>query len=97
MSDDAHLLIGRALGQTFRRANPTENDVVIPPALVITDSDGTTWRMGLEYNDRFEFQVLKNDAPTGEFASRIEYRRGVVTIFGHFGRKQLSRNRSTFI
>jgi hypothetical protein len=94
---DSGLLIGRALGQTFRRANRTETDVTIPPALIITDSDVTIWRMGLDYNDRMEFRVLKNDQPTDEFASRIEYRGGVVTIYGHFGRKSLSRNRQTFI
>lgn len=97
MSDDNHLLIGRALGQTWRRADKTESYVVIPPALVITDSDGGTWTFGTNYNADGEINVLRNEADTGEFAQRIEYLRGVVKIFGRSGWKSFSRNRRHFI
>lgn len=101
-SDDAHLLLGRALGVTFRREDRTESYVCIPPALIITDSDGGTWTLGTEYNTHFEWNVLRNDKDTGEFASRIEYRRdnvgGVLRIYGReYGSKTLSRNKRTFI
>ena len=95
--DDAHLLLGRALGQTWRRENKTESYVVIPPALIITDSDGATWTLGAEYNVHMEFNVLRNDVDMGEFASRIEYRAGVLRIFGRYGSKTLSRNKRCFI
>jgi len=97
MSDDAHLLIGTALGRTWRRENKTESYVVIPPALIITDSDGATWTLGTEYNVHMEFNVLRNDKDTGEFASRIEYQRGVLRIYGRDGWRTFSRNRRHFI
>jgi hypothetical protein len=97
MSDDDHLLIGRALGQTYRRENKTDADVVIPPAFLITDSDGAAWTFGSEYNTDGEINVLRNDVDTGEFAQRIEYRRGVVTLYGRSGRKRFSRSRRHFI
>lgn len=97
MSDDDHLLIGRANGTVFRRSNKTESDVVIPPAYIITDSDGCTWTFGTEFNVYGEINVLRDDVNTGEFAQRIEYRRGVVKIFGRGGWRSLSRNRKHFI
>jgi hypothetical protein len=97
MSDDNHLLIGRALGQTWRRADRTESYVVIPPALIITDSDGGTWTFGTEFNVYGEINVLRNDIATGEFAQRIEYRKGVVWLYGHAGWRAFSRNRRHFI
>lgn len=97
MSDDAHLLIGRANGVTFRRENKTEAYVVVPPAYIITDSDGGTWTFGTEFNAHGEISVLRNDVNTGEFAQRIEYRNGVVRIYGRNGWRSLSRNRKTFI
>lgn len=97
MSDDAHLLIGRALGQTWRRENVTEPYVCIPPALIITDSDGATWTFGFNFNADGEINVLRNDVDTGEFASRIEYRGGVVRIFGKSRWRSFSRNRRHII
>lgn len=97
MSDDAHLLIGRALGQTWRRESKTENYVCIPPALIITDSDGGTWTFGTEFNTYGEINVLRNDVNTGEFAQRIEYRRGVVKLFGRTGWRSFSRGRRHII
>jgi len=94
------LLVGKALGTVYRRENRTEPYVCIPPALVITDSDGSTWTMGFRYREhqgQYEFSVLKNDIDTGEFASRIEYRDGTVKIFGQYGWKSLSRARTSFI
>jgi len=97
MSDDKHLLIGRALGETWRRADKTESYVVIPPALIITDSDGGTWTFGTQYNAYGEINVLRNDVDVGEFAQRIEYRRGVVRLFGRAGWRSFSRSRRHFI
>jgi hypothetical protein len=97
MSDDDHLLIGRALGQTWRRADRSEPYVCIPPALIITDSDGACWTFGTAFNAWNEINVLRNDIDTGEFAERIEYRRGIVTLYGRSGRRVFSRNRRHFI
>lgn len=104
-SDDAHLLIGRALGETIRREDITESYVVCPPACYITDDDGATFTLGFEYIEypfKYEFMVLRNDAPTGQYAERIEYRRsaggsGVVRIFGRDGTRTFSRNKRHFI
>ena len=97
MHDDDHLLIGRANGVTFRRENKTESYVVIPPAYIITDSDGATWTFGIEFNTHGEINVLRNDIDTGEFAQRIEYRRGVVRLYGKAGMRAFSRSRRHFI
>lgn len=97
MSDDDHLLIGRSSGVTFRRADKTESSVVIPPAYIITDSDGAAWTFGTEFNAYGEIIVLRNDVPMGEFAQRIEYRNGVVCLYGRAGRRHFSRNRRHFI
>jgi hypothetical protein len=97
---DKHLLSGVIGGARFERENKTENDVEIPPAFIITDSDGAAWTFGPQYtvhNGEFEFSVMRNDVDTGEVAKRIVYRRGVVNIFGSYGWKQFSRNRRHFI
>lgn len=95
---ESGLLLGRAIGQTFVRNDRTESYVVIPPALLITDTNGTAWTLGTEYNIHMEFEVLKNDRGTGEFASRIEYRAGQLKIYGReYGSKVLSHNRRHFI
>lgn len=104
-SDDAHLLIGKAMGETIRRENITESYVVCPPACYITDDDGAVYTMGFDYVEHprhYEFMVLRNDKPTGQFAERIEYRRssggaGVVRIFGKDGARTLSRDKRHFI
>lgn len=96
-NDDAHLLIGRALGQTYRRENVSGSSLCIPPALIITDSDGAMWTFGFEYNTHGEINVLRNDVNTGEFAQRIEYQRGVVKIYGKAGWRSFSRSRRHFI
>jgi hypothetical protein len=85
----------------YERENKTETYVVIPPAFVITDSDGACWTLGNEYtpphNGEFELNVLRNGVDTGEVAKRIEYRIGKVRIFGHYGWKSWSRSGKTFI
>lgn len=84
----SHLLKGRAVGREFVRENPTEPYVEIPPAFLITDQDGATFTLGTLYKGdgwNMEFNVLRNDVDTGEFASRIVYQRGVVRIFGKAG------------
>jgi hypothetical protein len=96
-SDDAHLLIGRLGGELWRRENKTHAYVEIPPALIITDSDGAVFSLGTEYNVHMEFNVLRNDVDTGEFASRITYDGKLVRIFGKSGWKSFSRNRRHFI
>lgn len=97
MSDDDHLLIGRANGVTFRRHDKTESYVCVPPAYIITDSDGGTWTFGTEFNSYGEINVLRNDVNTGEFAQRIEYRQGVVRLYGRSGTRSFSRSRRHFI
>lgn len=97
MSDEDHLLIGRANGATFRRENVTEAYVTVPPAYIITDSDGGTWTFGTEFNAYGEINVLRNDINTGHFAQQIEYRGGVVRLFGRDGWRSFSRSRRHFI
>ncbi len=97
---DRDLLIGKALGAVYRRENKTEPYVCIPPAFMISDSDGAVFTFGFNYrihNGEYEFNVLRNDIDTGEMAKRIEYRKGVVRIFGQYGWKTFSRNRTGFI
>jgi hypothetical protein len=97
---DRHLLTGTINGLRYERENKTESDVEIPPAFLITDSDGACWTFGpqyLEHNGDYEFSVMRNDVDTGEVAKRIVYRRGVVCIFGHYGWKRFSRSRRHFI
>ena len=88
MFHDSDLLVGRALGQRYYRENRTERDVCIPPALIITDRDGKTFTFGFQYNNAMEINVLVNDVDTGEFASRIDYAKGVVTIYGSAGTRR---------
>jgi hypothetical protein len=94
------LLVGRANGARYERENPSERDVQIPPAYMITDTDGAVWTFGSEYvvhNGEYEFNVLRNDVDTNETAKRIVYQGGVVTIYGSYGRKRFSRSRRHFI
>lgn len=94
------MLIGRANGVLFERANKTENYVEIPPALIITDIDGACFTVGMTYvmhDGQFEWTVLRNDVDTGEFAKRIVYEGGVVSIYGHYGRKRFSHQHRCFI
>jgi hypothetical protein len=97
MGDDDHLLIGRAAGSVFRRADKTESYVRMPPAYNITDSDGATFIFGLNYNVHGEYIVLRNDIDTGEFATVVEYRGGVVRLYGREGWRSFSRSRRHFI
>ena len=99
-SDDAHLLIGKAMGETIRRENKTESYVSSPPAFSIVDSDGAVFTLGFDYVEhpfKYEFIVLRNDVSTGQFAETIEYRNGVVRIFGKDGTRTWSRSRRHFI
>lgn len=97
---DKDMLAGVINGARYERENRSENDVEIPPAHIITDSDGAAWTIGTEYvihNGEFEFNVMRNDVDTGEMAKRIVYTKRVVCIFGHYGWKRFSRNRRHFI
>jgi hypothetical protein len=46
---DKHLLVGYIQGKRYERENKTETDVEIPPAFIITDSDGAAWTFGPQY------------------------------------------------
>lgn len=97
---DDGLLVGRINGVRYERVDKSESYVEIPPAFIITDSDGAAWTFGTQYaehNGEYEFNVLRDDVDTGEVAKRIVYRKGVVNIFGHYGWKAFSRNRKHFI
>lgn len=97
---DKHLLVGTINGARFERENKTEPYVEIPPAFIITDSDGAAWTFGAQFtvhNGEYEFAVMRNDVDTGEVAKRIVYQKGVVHIFGNYGWKRFSRNRRHFI
>jgi hypothetical protein len=97
----AGLLSGRLDGVRYERVNPSDSYTTIPPAWLITDSDGAVWGLGTEYvykgDGYMEFNVLRNDVDTGEIAERIEYRNGLVRIFGSAGWRTFSRSRRYFI
>jgi hypothetical protein len=82
--------VGIADGQKFFRQDRTEADVEVPPAYIITDGRGDTWTLGVRYNRDYEFDVCRNDASTGEFASKIVMQRGQVRIFTRTGWKAWS-------
>jgi len=71
----------------------TEHYVSIPPALVIRDERNNVWTLGFDYDERewrsgrWEYDVVRNGRPTGEFAQVIEFRQGKVIIFGAQGRR----------
>ena len=96
---DKDMLVGIINGARYERANKTESYVEIPPAFIITDSDGAAWTIGTQYevhSGEFEWVVMRNDVDTGEVARKIVYQRGVVKIFGHYGWKSFSRSRRGF-
>jgi len=85
---DKHLLAGTINGVRYERQNKTESDVEIPPAFLITDSDGAMWTFGSQYtihHGEYKFSVMRHDVDTGEVAKRFVYRRGLVWIFGDYG------------
>lgn len=63
----------------------TEDYVSTPPALIIVDEAGMIWTLGLNQRigprGEYAFNVLANGQETGEYASRIERRRGKIRIF----------------
>lgn len=67
----------------------TEGYVAIPPALVIRDNEGALWTLGFDQGGwrtgEFEYDVVRNGSVTGEHACRIEFRGGMVRIFGDAG------------
>lgn len=69
----------------------TEPYVCIPPALVIRDREGATWTLGFDYDERewrggkWEYDIVRNGRKTGEFGRIIEFRKGVVKIWGAEG------------
>ncbi len=100
MFQDSALLKGRALKTTYLRENATQPYVTIPPALIITDSNGATWTLGFSYIEKwirgekvFYFNVLRNDVDTGEFSEKIDYRQGKIRIFSSDGTQKVWRER----
>lgn len=69
----------------------TQEYVSSPPALVIVDEAGAVWTLGVTFGPaprgEYAFPVLRNGHNTGEFASRIERRRGKIRIFTRAGYK----------
>lgn len=88
---DSILLTGTVYGHRFERENRTDRDVEIPPAMLITDETGAMWSIGTVYqlgrDGEFEWNVIRNDRDTGEFASKVVYRKGRVSIYGQGNRK----------
>lgn len=72
----------------------TEEYVSSPPALVIVDEAGAVWTLGMQPavgpRGEYAFAVLRNGVETGEFASRIERKRGKIRIFTLTGWKQFT-------
>lgn len=97
----AGLLSGRLDGFRYERIDKSESYTTSPPAKLITDSDGAVWGLGTEYvykkDGYLEFNVLRNDVDTDEMAERIEYRKGVIWIYGSAGWRHYSRSRRHFI
>lgn len=99
---DKHVLTGTIFGLRHERANISPNGTVIPPAMVITDSEGGMWTLGHEYivhRGSFEWNVIRNDIDMDITAQRIEVKNGRVCIFTPYGGgwKQWSYNRRHWI
>jgi len=96
---DSQPFRGLVGGAIHTRENPSERDVEIPPARLITDMGGGMWTLGTEYvvgrDGSLEFNVLRNDVDIGEIASKIVHRNGRVVIFGTNGWRRW--NGRTFI
>jgi hypothetical protein len=72
----------------------TENYVSVPPALTITDETGSIWTLGFKFGKiapkgEYAFNVLRDGIEIGEFASRIERRKGQIWIFTAEGWKKV--------
>ena len=63
----------------------TEEYVTVPNALWVIDERGDLWTLGFNMvqgpRGEYGFDVLRNGQSTGHYASRIEMRRGKVSIF----------------
>jgi hypothetical protein len=98
---DRDLLVGRIGGVRYERINKSEPYTTIPPAFIITDSDGAAWTLGTEYafhHGEMYFNVLRNDRDVDEMACRVEYRGdGRVWIRTPLEWKHLSASRRAFI
>ncbi len=100
---DKHMLAGVVHGNRYERENRSESYVTIPPAFLITDSDGAMWTFRLwnipSTRGNLEFSVMRNDVDTEEVAKRIGIFEGSwVRIFGHYGlekRPAAARRRSS--
>lgn len=74
---DSQLLAGYHRGVKYVRENKTEPYVSVPPALIITDSNGATWTLGTDYIQKgwaYYWGIMRNDKHTGEHACKLEYR-----------------------
>lgn len=82
------LLTGQLGGLTYERENQTEAYVEIPPALLITDQTGAVWGFGTHWAERngwYEFNVVRNDIDTDEYAVKIVYKGRRVWLYGRDG------------
>lgn len=96
---DSALLTGQMFGTPWYRDDKSECYVTIPPALVITDSTGAMWTLGLEYQQkgwRYFYNVLRNSVHTGEYAEKVEYHQRRVRIWTQDGWKTWTERKPGF-
>lgn len=87
---DSELLEGFHRRVKYVRENKTEAYVTVPPALIITDSNGATWTLGTDWIQKgytFFWGIYRNDVHTGEQACRLEYRQGQLRALTPMGSK----------
>jgi len=71
----------------------TESYVSIPPALWIRDERNDLWTLGFDYNEqewrggKYEYDVVRNGAKTGDWARIIEFKGRRLRIWGSEGWK----------
>jgi hypothetical protein len=79
----------------------SEPYVTSPPALWVRDADGSVFTLGFDHGGwstgEFEYEIVWNGHKTGEFACRIEYRGGIVRIYGRAGWRTWSTAGKRFI
>lgn len=97
----AGLLSGKVGPTRYERVNVSENGTEVPPAYLITDSEGGMWSLGNEYaykkDGYLEFNVIRNNVDMDVVAEKIVYKDGRVWIFGSDGWKHWSKSRRHFI
>jgi hypothetical protein len=85
-----NLLEGYHRGVKYLREDKTQPYVSVPPALILTDSNGATWTLGSDHVDkgwRYYWGIMRNDVHTGEHAERLEYKNGKIRAWTPLGPK----------